>query len=71
MTCTQAKVSKQQIYNAYANFCLFHRDYIFRIKEPYIQEAMKRTFWQKILGKPALSREEAITSRTSNPLEGL
>lgn len=60
MTCTQAKVPKQTVYQAYNNFSSWRKDYLFNIKEPYIQKAMQRTFWQKILGKPARTREEAI-----------
>lgn len=61
MTCSQAKVSKELIKQAATNFMKAKLKQVFDIQEPYIQGAMERTWWQKLLGKPARTREEAIT----------
>lgn len=60
MTSSNAKVSKALILKAATNFAVYKRQHVHAVQEPYIQAAMKRTWWQKLLGKPARSREQAI-----------
>lgn len=60
MTCSNAKVSKSLILQAATNFMQYKKHEVFSVQEPYIQEAMKRTCWRKLLGKPARTRTEAI-----------
>jgi hypothetical protein len=60
MTCSHSNVPKSAIRKAYANFIAWKEQYVIEQQEPYIQKAMQQTFWQKLLGKPARTREEAI-----------
>lgn len=60
MTCSNAKVSKALILKAATNFVVYKQQKVKQVQEPYIQEAMQRTWWQKLLGKPARNRQQAI-----------